>query len=116
MDEDAVDLDPGLYRFWLGGAEHSAVYIGETDNLRRRAAHYPNPGPSQRTNIRLNERLRTHLAAGGRADMYVIITAELDIDGNRIFLDLSQKDGRRLVGNAALVEAAASEADQVENL
>lgn len=32
-----LPLDPGLYRFWLGGVERSAVYIGETDNLRRRA-------------------------------------------------------------------------------
>jgi hypothetical protein len=111
-----LPLDPGLYRLWLGGAEHSAVYIGETDNLRRRATHYRNPGPSQRTNIRLNERLRTHLAAGGRADMYVVITAKLEIDGNRIPLDLSQKAARRLVENAALVEAAVSGADQVENL
>jgi len=111
-----LSLDPGLYRFWLGGVERSAVYIGETDNLRRRAAHYRNPGPSQRTNIRLNERLRTHLAAGGRVEMNIITTAESEIDGKRIPLDLNQKAARRLVENAALVEAAASGADQVENL
>jgi hypothetical protein len=48
--------------------------------------------------------------------MYVIITAEMEIDGKRIPLDLGQKAARRLVENAALVEAAASGADQVGNL
>lgn len=38
-----LPLDPGLYRLWLGGAGQSSVYIGETDNLRRRASHYRIP-------------------------------------------------------------------------
>lgn len=111
-----LPLDPGLYRFCLGGVDQSAVYVGETDNLRRRASHYRNPGPSQHTNIRLNDRLRAYIAAGGRVEMEIITGAELEIDGKRVPLDLSQKAARRLVENAALVEAAASGVDQMENL
>ena len=48
--------------------------------------------------------------------MEIITGAELEIDGKRVPLDLSQKAARRLVENAALVEAAASGVDQMENL
>jgi len=109
-------LDPGLYRLWLGGAGQSSVYIGETDNLRRRASHYRNPGPSQRTNFRLNDRLRAHLAAGGKVEMAILTAADVEIEGRKLDLDLAQKAARRLIENAALVEAAASGANQVENL
>jgi hypothetical protein len=33
-----LPLDPGLYRFWLGGAEHSAVYKGEAESAQTRRA------------------------------------------------------------------------------
>lgn len=56
----------------------------------RRAAHYRNPGPSQRTNIRLNERFRTHLATGGRIKMAILTSAEAEINGRKVPLDLTQ--------------------------
>ena len=46
---------PGLYQFKIFRSDGSqAIYVGETDNLQRRFAHYRNPGPTQATNLRLN--------------------------------------------------------------
>lgn len=53
---------PGLYEIEFGGADAS-VYIGESDDLRRRVSHYRNPGPTQRTNIRLSNLIRSHVVA-----------------------------------------------------
>lgn len=52
---------PGIYRLDLG----DRVYIGETDRLRRRFQHYRTPGPSQRTNVRLNKATVEVLDRGG---------------------------------------------------
>jgi len=55
---------PGLYRLILTeGAEgqRAWIYIGETDNLRRRlAGNCRNPGPRQHTSLRVGR----HRAAG----------------------------------------------------
>lgn len=56
-----LPIEPGLYEFQFSGSSQS-VYVGESDNLRRRISHYRSPGPSQRTNIRLNDRILNHLA------------------------------------------------------
>ena len=32
------------------GGRTLGLYVGETDNLQRRLAHYRNPGPTQATN------------------------------------------------------------------
>jgi len=87
-----LPLDPGLYRLWLGGAEQSSVYIGETENLRRRASHYRTSGPSQRTNIRLNDRLRAHLAAGGKVEVAILTVADVEVEGKKFHLDLSGRN------------------------
>jgi excinuclease UvrABC nuclease subunit len=49
----ALSTEPGVYRF-RGGGQEPWVYIGETDNVQRRLAHYRKPDPRQQTNIRLN--------------------------------------------------------------
>lgn len=116
LEFPGLSVQPGIYQFRLVGADTSAVYIGESDNLRRRLAHYRSPGPTQPTNIRLNERLRTHLAAGGTVEVSVATEAELQLDGAAAPLDLAKKASRLLVENAVLVTAAASGADEIENL
>ena len=99
---------PGLYRFRLLGSNEIRHYIGETDDLRRRFQHYRTPGPSQKTNIRINEEFHRHFAAGG--------TIEVDIatDGISVStsagvparVDLADKAVRRLLEHAALVSEA----------
>ena len=56
------------------------VYVGETDRLKRRLQHYRTPGPSQRTNVRLNELMRMVLQAGGQVGVHVIEGASVEID------------------------------------
>jgi hypothetical protein len=108
--------EPGIYQFRLLGLGESAVYIGETDNLRRRSANYRNPGSGQPTNIRLNERIRSHLQAGGKVELSVATEARLELDGAPSPLSLARKASRLLVENAVLANAAASGADEIENL
>src|SRR5208282_6601172 len=67
--------NPGVYAFRFATQEETTVYIGEAENMQRRAAHYRSPGPSQATNIRLNERMRSHLASNGRITMHLITRA-----------------------------------------
>jgi hypothetical protein len=59
-----VDLpkQAGVYAFSINGIVH---YVGlASKSLRQRLGFYRKPGASQRTNIRLNEIIRDHIARG----------------------------------------------------
>ena len=83
------------------------MYIGETDNLRRRlASNYRSPGPTQQTSLRVNELLCEHLTAGGRVRLAVATAATVPVNGGvEHALDLRRKAGRLLAESAALVLA-----------
>lgn len=99
-----IEPAPGLYRFRLSGKSGQRSYVGETVNLRRRFAHYRKPGPTQATNIRMNQVLREHLAAGGLVNIDVVTgSVFLCIDGSALPVDLARKSVRQLLENAALV-------------
>lgn len=106
---------PGLYRMSFDGAER--WYIGESDNLRRRlGSNYRNPGPRQRTSLRVNDALRNHLGAGGAVTLDIAVAAQLI--GPEITvesLDLTRKAGRLLAESAALVLAQLA-GHKLENL
>jgi hypothetical protein len=102
---------PGIYRFDLG----DRVYIGETDQLKRRFQGYRNPGVSQATNIRPNAALTSLLSSGRPASAATVTNAVIDVDGVRAPLDLAYKPARLLVESAALV-AARLKGRAVENL
>ncbi len=86
----SLPTTPGVYRFrLLGRSESTSAYIGETDNLRRRAYHYRNPGPSQQTNIRMQSRLRSHLDKGGAVEFAVMTRAMVMVGEERVPADLS---------------------------
>jgi hypothetical protein len=110
-----LSVKPAVYAFRFIGQDGTTLYVGEADNLQRRAAHYRNPGPTQQTNIRLNERMRAHLASSGRITMHLVTTARIEIDGTSAESDLTSKFARRLLENAALL-AAAGTGQKVENL
>jgi hypothetical protein len=58
----------GCYMFVL---DSRILYVGSTLNtLRNRIYQYCNPGPSQQTNIRLNEYLKTELSEHPKVDIY----------------------------------------------
>jgi hypothetical protein len=101
LEMPALEGRPGIYRFAIAEANGSqCFYIGETDNLSRRMAHYRNPGPSQQTNVRLHARLQKVLTQGGRVAVSVVVAALCT--GNA--LDLSHRPARLLIENAELCE------------
>jgi len=114
-----VDDAPGLYRLSAAGIgdQPSRLYVGETDNLRRRlAGNYRNPGPTQQTSLRINALLRDHLTAGGTVELAVATAAVVHLDGHARQLDLTRKASRLLAENAALVHAHVSGNAEIVNL
>lgn len=108
---------PGIYKLMLAEPEGTtAVYIGETDDLKRRSGNYRNPGPSQRTSLRINALLKAQLAAGTKITMAIATKAMLEINGVTGDLDLTRKASRLLAENAALVKATLAGVDRIENL
>jgi len=98
----------GIYHFRLTSAAGAltGVYVGEGDPLPRRFQHYRAPGPSQRTNLRLNPILVSTLTAGGAVGVEVTTEAlAVAADGTATSLDLSWKAARVLVERAAEVAA-----------
>jgi hypothetical protein len=110
---------PGLYRMTLTapGQSTARVYIGETDDLRRRANGYRNAHEGQQTNVRLKGRLGTLLGGGGSAQLSIALAAQVD-DGKGVVtpLDLSRKAARVLAESAALVLAQLAGDVEIENL
>ncbi len=99
--------DPAVYRLVLDGPSGPSLYIGETDNLRRRCGNYRNPGPSQQTSMRIGELLRRDLQLGC-AIRLDIAEVRLTVGGNPLEVDLASKAVRILVEHAALAAAAAA--------
>jgi hypothetical protein len=110
-----LSATPGVYAFRFASQDGTTVYIGEAENLQRRAAHYRNPGPSQQTNIRLNQRMRSHLTTNGRIFMQLVAETRLEINGSVEECDLRNIFARRFLENAALLAIARS-GHKVENL
>jgi hypothetical protein len=124
---------PGIYRFTLRPTSAESVYIGETDGppfrltsaesvyigetvqLRRRFAHYRNPGPTQFTNQRMNAAMKSLIENGGKVELETATQIRVDINGRVAVADLAHRPYRLLAENAALV--IAREAGQtVKNL
>lgn len=99
-----VPAVPGIYRFSFETIDGrtASVYVGETDNLQRRMAHYRNPGPTQVTNQRLHARMVEHLGGGGRVELSV--TTEVESGGQGV--DLSQKATRLLTEREVVAQLA----------
>lgn len=113
----SLPREPGMYKLMISEADGTtATYIGEADELRRRFAHYRNPGPTQPTNKRINALLTQLLVDGGRASMAIATSATLEIDGVPSAFDLTKKACRLLAENAALVKATFEGVDRIENL
>src|SRR5438094_9526276 len=63
----SLTREPGMYRLAIiERAGTTAVYVGEADDLRRRFAHYRNPGTTQPTKKRINAPLPRPGADGRR--------------------------------------------------
>ncbi|PJI42160.1 hypothetical protein [Ferrovibrio sp.] len=94
---------PGLYRFRVRQGNREAVYYGESDNLARRFTNYRNPGSTQQTNVRVNQKFTEMLERGAEISVAVIIQdAWICRDGKRVVADFSSKAVRRLFEHAAI--------------
>lgn len=117
-----LPAQPGLYRMTLMGGRQQPrgrVYIGETDNLKRRlSGNYRNPGPRQQTSLRVNSLLREHLSGGGAVQLDVVEDASVGIGSGGVLrsIDLTRKAPRLLVESAALVMAQIADTMDIENL
>src|SRR5437016_5642587 len=98
-----LPMKAGLYQFRITGPKGDLRrYIGESDNLQRRFAHYRNPGPTQPTNLRLNALLREVLATGGTIEIDTIVdSAFIARDGNKEVANLADGKVRLLFENFA---------------
>jgi hypothetical protein len=108
-----LPTDPGIYRFRLVGPSTSN-YIGEAVDLHRRANGYRVGHPRQRTNHRMNRRMREHLEAGGRVEVAIAVNVEAKVNGRVQRLNLQQKKSRLPVESAAL--HLFPDAEPLENL
>jgi len=68
VQTDLHNASPALYAFVENGR---VLYVGKTSQtLKKRLYFYGRPGISQRTNIRINTKLKTALAEGREIEMY----------------------------------------------
>ncbi|GAB3168155.1 hypothetical protein GCM10027059_30390 [Myceligenerans halotolerans] len=98
---------PGLYRFDFGTDEDGVriYYIGESDDLARRAGDYRNAKTDrsrQRTSRRIHKEIVEHLTAGGTVEFEIVTAVRL---GNGDSANLRLKSARRLAENAAVLSA-----------
>ena len=89
---------PAVYR-WLFSDGHKA-YIGECENLWGRISQYKNPGPSQKTNQRIDAKI---LAAIDHSEPVQLET--LAVQTHSDALDLTDAFLRRALENLAVIWA-----------
>jgi hypothetical protein len=105
---------PGVYRLVLSGPSGSEVYIGESDDLRRRGRQYRRGDGSQKTSRRVHEHLVARLGDGWAVHMEIVTTARYSL-GHGPWLDtnLRLQEHRLLIENAALAHAFAAATEGV---
>jgi hypothetical protein len=75
LDEKLAERRNVLYSFVVDG---QVCYVGKTTNpLGKRLYFYKNPGPTQSTNIRNNQRIRQALAQGKSVEIYALADSGL---------------------------------------
>ena len=97
-------LGPAVYRFSVRTAQGKSLYVGEAEEISRRLQHYRTPGPTQQTNRRLNTIMIDCLEADGVVSVDILLEASLKQNGIQIALDLTNKNQRRLLEHAAMVD------------
>jgi hypothetical protein len=95
---------PGLYCFRIRHGDVEQRYIGQTQNLKRRFGNYRNPGPSQQTNIRLNQAITEAITSGSEISVSVVTQAAwIDRGAGLREADMSSLATRCLLENMAIV-------------
>lgn len=74
-----IPRHPGVYAFVIAG---QVMYVGvATNSLNQRLYAYTRPGPTQRTNIRLQALILQHLAAGDQVEILVAMPPDTEWNG-----------------------------------
>jgi hypothetical protein len=95
---------PGLYRFRYTLKDKAQIFIGESENLKRRFMLYRNPGPSQQTNVRLNALLKDAILEGAVIEVDIVLASEaIRVGGTTTTADFKNKAIRRMFEHAAIV-------------
>lgn len=98
---------PAIYRWVVFDqvpGDLRRLYVGEAEQLPRRVFGYLNPGPTQRTNQRLNELFQQELRNGHNITLEVLALDPFDLDGFPITVqDLADKQVRRLLEDTFVV-------------
>lgn len=111
-----VPAEPAVYRFHVQRQSDDAVYVGQAEDFSRRLQHYRTPGPTQRTNQRINKVMAGALKAGGSVTVAKLSTStRLTINGGERAANLEEKVDRVLLEHAALV-VMANETGKILNL
>jgi len=92
---------PCVYSLRFSGSEGLTEYIGEAADLARRWYSYARPGPTQRTNLRLNPVLLEAVHAG-EVEVRVATKATLVLGSESTDLDLNQRWARIMIEAHAL--------------
>jgi len=96
-----VGYIPGVYSFRFSGPRGLTEYIGEAADLARRWYSYARPGPTQRTNLRLNPVLLEAVSAG-EVEVRLAANAILVLGNESTGLDLNQRWARIMIEAHAL--------------
>ncbi len=92
---------PGVYSFRFIGSRGLTEYIGEAADLARRWYSYASPGPTQRTNLRLNPVLLEAVSAR-EVEVRVATSAILVLGNESADLDLNHRWARIMIEAHAL--------------
>jgi hypothetical protein len=109
-----VPASGGLYRLKTRYPDgRFALYIGESENLRRRFSNYRNPGPTQQTSLRINAWLKELLSSGGEISVAIVEDARMTTKRGETNADFSVKSIRRLFEQLAISLEHASEIESL---
>lgn len=110
---DGLTSRPGVYRLVFQTESGTEVYIGESDNVRRRGRQYRRGDGTQTTSRWVHEHLDARLAGGASVVMEIMVSARFAIDdGPWRDTELARKEHRLILENAALAIAFAASADR----
>ncbi|OAB45992.1 hypothetical protein [Paenibacillus glacialis] len=98
---------PSVYRWriYKTDSECRDVYIGETDNLKRRVTGYLKPGISQMTNIRMKNLFDNYIEKGYKIELDIVQISTFIFNGIELNQDsLSSKNIRLIIENMIILK------------
>ncbi|MDD3029370.1 MAG: hypothetical protein PHS57_03700 [Alphaproteobacteria bacterium] len=105
-----VENIPAIYRIRMRQNDKISLYVGETDNLKRRFGNYRNPAPTQQTSLRIHALIKKALEVGAEVSASAIVgKAWISIGSKRTFANLTSKTVRCLLENSAILTCGGEE-------